>query len=283
MLTIITNMKKALFLCAYLLMGATTFTAKADLFNVGGVRTNIYSFSNKSFDGAKSESRSMPTITSISNNGPLNVIYIESDKSEVIVMGDENLFCRVQTKYKNGELNISLESGTYRNLWLQVVVYGPQLNQIKCTGSGDVKAEKVKSDAAEMSLKVTGSAVISIDKLECSRDLDMHISGSGDVRVKEATCQLLDINVTGSGDVKAGSVKYIKMDADVAGSGGIKIDNVEGNEAELDVKGSGDIRLNNGSTKYIKARVLGSGSIIGNVKSESIDQNTKGSGTIKFQ
>ena len=279
----IINMKKALFLIAALVMSAATFEAKADLFNIGGVRTNIYSYSTKSFEGAESETREMPLISGISNNGPLNIVYIQSDKSEVVVMGEKALFNRVQTQYKNGVVNVSLEPGTYRNLWIQVVVYAPSLNSIKCTGSGNVKAEKVTSNAEEMSVKVTGSAIIAIEQLECSRNLDFHISGSGDIRTNETSCQMLDVNITGSGDVIAQKTKFFNMDANVTGSGGMKFVELDGNQAELNVKGSGNIKLEGGNIKYVKARVLGSGSIAGDIKYESLDQNSKGSGFIRFK
>lgn len=274
-------MKKPLLFIAALLVSAITFESKADIFNIGGVRTNIYSFSNKSFEGAESETREMPTISGISNNGPLNIVYIESEKSEVVVMGEKALFNRVQTQYKNGVVNVSLEAGTYRNLWIQVVVYAPSLNSIKCTGSGNVKAAKVTSDAEEMSVKVTGSAIITIDQLTCSRNLDLHISGSGDIRTKETTCQLLDINVTGSGDVIAQNTKFFNMDANITGSGGIKFTDSEGNEADLIVKGSGDIKLEGGNIKYVKAKVLGSGSIVGDIKYDYLD--CKKGGNIRFK
>lgn len=276
-------MKKAFYLLAALLMGVATFESKADILNFGGVRTKIYSFSTKSFEGAESEVRAMPQISGISNNGPLNVVYIESDKNEVVVMGDKGLFNRVQTKYKDGTINISLEPGTYRNVWIQVVVYATSLNEMKCTGSGDIKAETVTSNAEEMLIKVTGSAVIAVDKLNCNRNLDCHISGSGDIRVKDMTCQLLDIDVTGSGDVIAQKAKFFNMDADVTGSGAIKLVESDGNDADLNVKGSGDIKLEAGFIKYVKARVMGSGAISGAVKYDSLDQNIKGSGSIRLK
>lgn len=278
------GMKKTLLLLAALMLGSATFELKADnILNIGGTRTKIYSFSNKNFDDAESEKRAMPLINGISNNGPLNVVYIESEKSEVVIMGDKALFNRVQAQNKNGIVNISLEAGTYRNLWLQVVVYAPSLNSIKCTGSGNVKAEKVNSDAEEMNIKVTGSAIVAIDNLVCSRNLDYQITGSGDIRTKELQCQLLDIDITGSGDVISQKTKFFNMDADITGSGGIKLDDIDGNDADCNVKGSGDIKLEGGFIKFLKARVLGSGSISGSVKYESLDQSTKGSGSIRLK
>lgn len=273
-------MKKAFSILAAFVLAATSFQANADIFNIGGVRTKIYSFSNKSFDGAEQEERAMPLITEISNNGPLNVVYIESEESKVIVKGDKELFCRVQTQYKDGTVGIQLEAGTYRNLWLQVVVYAPKLNAIKCTGSGNIKAEKITSVAQEMGIKVTGSATIDINQLECQNDLDLHITGSGDIRIKQTSCRDLDINITGSGDVMAQQTKCANLDTKVGGSGGVKFDNITSGNATLGVTGSGNIKINEGELSTIKARVTGSGEIFGNVKCDSMDQKTTGSGSI---
>ena len=277
-------MKKSLFTSALFLIGALTATASADnLLNIGGIRTKIYSFSTKSFDGAARESRAMPNITGISNNGPLNIVYIESDKSEVIIEGDKELFCRVQTQYKEGVLNVSLDPGTYRNLWLQVVVYAPSLNSIKCTGSGNVKADKVSSPAGEMDIKVTGSAVVNIGQLNCANDLDMHISGSGDIRTDNIACRDLDINITGSGNIFANKTVCKELECTVVSSGGAKFTEIESSEADLKVTGSGEIALKSGEVKVIKARVTGSGSITGDVKHTAIEQKTTGSGIINLK
>ncbi len=275
-------MKKTLFMMAMLLMGAITFEAKADLFNIGGVRTKIYSFSNKSFDGAEQEERAMQTINEIANNGPLNVVYIESEESKVIIQGDKELFCRVNTQYKDGTISISLDAGTYRNLWLQVVVYAPKLKQIKCTGSGDVLAEKVTCTNDEMSLKVTGSAVISVKELVCDDDLDIHITGSGDVRTDKMSCKKLDLNVTGSGDVRAKNATCKKIEATISGSGGAKFEMINAEEGSMAVTGSGEIRLNDGSIGDIKARVTGSGEIRGDLKYNSLTEKRTGSGKVNI-
>ena len=269
-------MKKILKVSAFLLAGVLCCqTVSAGIFNFGGVRTNIYSFSNKSFEGAESETRAMMPISGISNNGPLNVVFIESDKNEVVVKGDKNLFCRVQTQYKDGVVNISLEPGTYRNVWLQVEVYGKTLNTLRCTGSGNVKAESIKTDAEEMGVKVTGSGVVTIGTLKCSRDLDMHISGSGDIMVKKVECKDVDIDVTGSGNVMVSDgINFVALDAD------IKLENVEGNAADMAITGSGEIRLLGGSINFVKARIAGSGEIRGHIKYKSIEQKTAGSGSI---
>ncbi len=275
-------MKKTLFMMAALLMSAITFEAKADLLNIGGVRTKIYSFSNKSFDGAEQEQRAMQEISEIVNNGPLNIVYVESSESKVIIQGDKDLFCRVQTQYKNGAVNVSLEAGTYRNLWLQVVVYAPKLKGIKCTGSGDVIAAKVNCTNDEMNVKVTGSASVKIEELICEDDLDLHITGSGDIRANKISCKRLDGNVTGSGDIMAKNTVCNKLEATVSGSGGAKFDYISSKEASLSVTGSGDIRLIDGELQDIKARVTGSGQIMGTVKYHSIDQRVTGSGSIRI-
>ncbi len=261
---------------------AGCLSMSAAIFNFGGVRTTIYSFSNKNFEGSEQEVRPMGTITAINNSGPLNVLYVEGDKNEVVVRGDKELFNRVQTQWKEGVVNISLEPGTYRNVWLQVVVYAKSLNSIRSTGSGNIKAERITSEAPELGLKVTGSGTISVDKINSSRDVDLHISCSGDISIKEITCKDLDLDVTGSGDIRVAEVKYTDMDADVRGSGGIKLSNVDGQTADINIAGSGTIKLESGNISFIKARIAGSGCIIGNINHKSLEQKTAGSGYIKL-
>ena len=275
-------MKKTMLALALIVIGAVSFQTHADILNIGGMRTNIYSFSNKSFDGAETEIRSMQTITGISNDGPLNVVYVQSDRNEVEVQGDKELFNRVKTQWKNGIVHISLDAGTYRNLWLQVVVFAPALNDVKCTGSGNLLADKLHTNTEELDMRVTGSAKIKITELTCDRNLDINITGSGDVRVQQLTCQMLDANVTGSGDIMVEQGQCFNIEAKVSGSGGFKFNNIDANAATLSVLGSGDIRLLDGEIKYLKSRITGSGSISGKLKYESSEQKVTGSGSFNI-
>ena len=159
-------MKNYLRLSISILIGMTCcLSVSAGIFNFGGLRTTIYSFSNKSFEGAEQEVRPMNAITAINNSGPLNVLYVEGDRNEVVLQGDKKLFSRVQTQYSDGVINISLEPGTYRNLWLQVVVYAKTLNSVRQSGSGDFKAQQITSEAPELGIRVTGSGTVTVEKL----------------------------------------------------------------------------------------------------------------------
>ena len=276
-------MKNFLRLSIAIIIGlASCLSMSAAIFNFGGVRTTIYSFSNKSFEGAEQEVRPMNTITGINNSGPLNVSYIEGDRNEVIVRGDKELFTRVQTQYSDGVVNISLEPGTYRNVWLQVVVYAKSLNSVRNTGSGNFKAQQITSEAPELGIRVTGSGVVKVEKLICSRDIDLHVAGSGDIDIQDIACKDLDLDVTGSGNITATNSKFVDLDADIRGSGDITLRNVDGETADMNIAGSGCIKLESGNVNYIKARIAGSGCIYGKVTHKSIEQKTAGSGYIKF-
>jgi len=192
-------------------------------------------------DATISEVRQVAYFDSFSSSGSFDVFYVQSKERKVVVEGKEEFVKKLKTDVFDKTLRIKMEKGQYYNLVLKVTVYAPEIEDIEIHGSGDIRSE---------SIIVPG------------KDLELSVSGSGDIIIREIKCKELDIDVMGSGDAWVTSA------------------NVE-EDIDLSVKGSGDISIN-GQCRKVEAYVAGSGDITGKLKYAEIKKNVYGSGSIKF-
>jgi Putative auto-transporter adhesin, head GIN domain len=112
-----------------------------------------------------------------------------------------------------------------------------------------------------------------------------NLSGSGTIKVPSAfTTANLDIDVTGSGNISATNLKASNVTMDITGSGEITLDALEAANTAMDVSGSGDLVIANGNSEIITTKVSGSGSIqTQNVTSKTATATVTGSGKTTIQ
>lgn len=108
-------------------------------------------------------------------------------------------------------------------------------------------------------LSVSGSGLIESKGLLETEDIDLSVSGSGDME--------LDLN---SDD----------MDLRISGSGSIRLDGTA-EEAEARISGSGKVKAEDLTVKYFTARISGSGSCYITATDE-IDASISGSGSVYY-
>jgi Putative auto-transporter adhesin, head GIN domain len=178
--------------------------------------------------------RTVADFRRIELRGSADVKVTVGDKTDVVVVGDDNIVPHLRTVVEKGALVIEFESGSYSSkLPLEVVVKTPLLEGVKLAGSGDVKVDNLAGERFEA-----------------------HIAGSGNIggagKVRE-----LDVSISGSGDVHLFGVGSDRARVRIAGSGNAEIDVRESLEAR--VSGSGDVRYK-GSPKT-DVSIAGSGSV----------------------
>ena len=120
-----------------------------------------------------------------------------------------------------------------RGVRLHVTV--PALEGAEVAGSGEVRVDRVQSEAFEGA--VTGSGELHIGTLQAQRAA-LAVAGSGDLRI-------------------AGTVPDLTVS--VAGSGDAGLDRLNSQRATVSVAGSGDVRLH--ATETVRGSVLGSGNV----------------------
>jgi len=127
-------------------------------------------------------------------------------------------------------------------------------------------------------LSVTGSGNIIAEKPIDTRVIELHIAGSGDIKIASLTCERLDGAINGSGNIIVSGPSAHEMDLLIAGSGNILATQLKAQFGKIKIAGSGSCEIN--VTDFLDAKIFGSGDIhyAGNPK---INTTVSGSGRIR--
>jgi hypothetical protein len=119
------------------------------------------------------------------------------------------------------------------------------------------------------------------NNINCTGDVTVSISGSGDIENSGLQCGDLKVSITGSGDIELKNINASDVDAHISGSGDIQLKG-KALKADYSITGSGDIAADGLLTEEVKARTSGSGDITC-YASQSIEANRTGSGSIGYK
>lgn len=248
------------------------------MINFGGTTVTGYTEEGCDF----SEVRQMPMFDAINVAGPVNVYYVQSNESKVLVEGKEEFVGKVITEIKDEDLDIDLEPGTYRNLVLKITVYAPIVDEFRVSGSGNLSDISGHTSKDDIEYKTSGSGDLILAGISTSDDIEIQSTGSGDVYAENISCKGLSAKFSGSGDMKmTGAVVKNDAEISVSGSGDVRMDAEIGNDLEARINGSGDMKLN-GSCNKADLKITGSGDMSGNLNYKKITTSCSGSGRINL-
>ncbi|MDR1681802.1 MAG: DUF2807 domain-containing protein [Candidatus Symbiothrix sp.] len=186
------------------------------------------------------------------------LIYRQSPQSEPFlqVAVDENILPSLRFLSKGKRLIIDQKNDSNLNP-TRFVIYtnSKSLNDIKIAGSGDICLEN-EVNAPQMDIEITGSGDVKADSLFCE-NIRLQITGSGDISIAWAATTA-GFSITGSGDINALDFLAGELKCQITGSGDIKA--FAGNELNVSITGSGDMHYR-GNPDKINLSVNGSGDI----------------------
>lgn len=222
---------------------------------------------------------------SIMSKGFFDVVFKQVDKDEACgVTGrlPENLIKKMEVRVEAGTLVISMKPGSYNLNLLEtstIYVYNKTLKDVSSSGSGDFTIEgSLDTDGKDFSARTSGSSDFKSGKIKATKaNVSINSSGSGDIDIDGADCQIFLVGISGSADVDCGTVNSKMCSISIKGSGDVSIDG-KTDTVEFSIAGSGDIQAGGFKAKSGKASVAGSGDITCNV--ERLSDRVRGSGDI---
>ena len=226
------------------------------------------------------EVRDVARFKALSSSLPCNVYYSQADKQEVRVETTQEFAEKVLTTVEDGTLKLKLEEGRYPKLILRVVVTSPDIESLAVSGSGSILQEGALNASGNLNLKVSGSGDIQAGGIAC-KDFSARVSGSGDLRLASVACDGFEATTSGSGHIDLETLTA-KDDASarISGSGRIRLHEVTvDGDMDLKTSGSGSIHVN-GRCRDVNATTSGSGSISGSLSHTGIHTHVSGSGHI---
>jgi hypothetical protein len=203
----------------------------------------------------KKEERNVPAFTEISLGISGDLYFTQGSPQKVVIEADESTLEKLITEVDDGCLKIRFENWNMSGSKpLTIRVTAPEVDGLYISGSGKIIAEE-KVTTGDLELKISGSGNINLTDLTAT-DLELAISGSGDINLS-GSGEEMEVAISGSGDVLGESFSVTGCEIRISGSGGCQIDATGTLEAQI--SGSGDVYYY--SSPQIEAHISGSGKI----------------------
>ena len=190
-----------------------------------------------------SEVRAIVNFSGVSNTGSFDVYVIEADTFGIKVVAQENLLSIIETYVSGSMLIVETKNNACYKTSSPVEVYVslPELNRLRLTGSGMVKADVAASPEVEISN--SGSGMMEIDTVYAESYLVSN-SGSGYISVTGAYTNEADMVQSGSGTI-AGGFFFGAADLEIrhSSSGQVLATVLDGTVVDVILSGSGNVEL----------------------------------------
>ncbi len=209
------------------------------------------------FSGVR-ETRDISGFTRIGFGVSGNLYVDLGDEFKVVLEGDNSLLENIVTEVSGDRLIIKKKSWRL-NMNDKVTVYitMPRIEGLSVSGSGRAEIkDAVKAD-----------------------DLDLSVSGSGNIYTSDIKAESMKCSISGSGNINlVGDGDIDEADLSISGSGSYRGETAQVGSMEVSISGSGRCSCN--VNESLRARVSGSGNITyaGNPK---IDARISGSGKVR--
>jgi hypothetical protein len=168
-------------------------------------------------DGPRvTQTRDVDAFTRIDNTASVDVRLHVGEPQRVRVRAGDKVIDDVHTDVRDGTLRVTFDHHGLGGNDVVVEASVPTLDGLVVSGSGDVDADGIRSDAFEV--RSDGSADIGLTGT--ARQLALDLDGSGDANVAGLVARSARVSVSGSGDasVRADDRLDVKLD----GSGDVK-------------------------------------------------------------
>jgi len=205
----------------------------------------------------KTEDRSVSNFKNVEVSGAAKVYVSQGDQYSVKIEGDENLLPYMEVNQEGDKIMIREKPGF--NLQptgeLHVYVSAPVYNKIDASGACDI---------------------IGKTKISNSEDLEMQVSGAGDIKM-EVDAPRLRSRVSGSGSI------YLKgqtkdVDLDLTGAGHAYCYDLMAENTKVDISGAGSAEVY--ASVKLDATVSGAGNVSYKGNATDVSQHVSGAGSV---
>jgi hypothetical protein len=168
-------------------------------------------------DGPRTmQTRDVADFMRIDNRASVDVRLHIGERQRVRVLAGEKVIDDVRTEVRNGTLHVTFDHHGLGGNDVVVEASVPKLTAIEASGSGDIDADGIDTEAFEV--RSNGSADIAL--AGTAGRLSVDLAGSGDADLAGLTAREARVALGGSGgvDVRADE----RLDVDVDGSGDVR-------------------------------------------------------------
>ena len=195
---------------------------------------------------------------SVELTGSVTVIYVQDKQCRVVLTGESKDLDCYTAEVKNGTLRVKY-TNKRKGLFgstpeVKAYLYAPSLEGIVLAGAGDLKMPQKVAQDGDMDIMLSGAGNIKAKDLKV-RSLSVTVSGAGNVDIDHLTASKdVHLTVSGAGDMEA-DIEARDVYSLVSGSGDMDL-TVDCRVLESTVSGTGDMELKG---KCQHARTVSSG------------------------
>lgn len=231
----------------------------AVLFITTASNCNTYSAENDNSGSQenKKEVRNVDKFSAIGLSVSADVYVTQGTPQRVEIEGAASDLEKIVTEVDGSKLKIKTQPGSWHVGKVKVYITVENINSLSVSGSGSLYVEK-SLETSELNLSVSGSGSVDIKNLKAN-SIESAISGSGEIRLSGSgkTVDSHRIAISGSGDLFAESLETRDAEVHVSGSGECKL--FVSGKLQASVSGSGDVYYK--GEAVVKAHVSGSGKV----------------------
>jgi len=166
---------------------------------------------------AAEQARTVAPFTSVSVQGPFNVIVEAGKTQSLAVRGSDKFVKDVVSEVVKGELVVRMRDKNYSTQRgdQHIVVTVPQLRAFSAEGAGEIRLNNIRGERFEVDYRGAGAMRIAGEV----KAFKISAQGVGEVDAKDLIANDVDIRFQGVGDARV----YAKnrLDAQVAGIGNL--------------------------------------------------------------
>lgn len=239
-------MKSVKLMIPVLLILVTSFTScKKHLFN-----------SIKGKGETVTETRNLSGFNKISLSIDGDLSYVQDSVYFVEISAQQNVLNVITTEIDGGRLKIGSSKWIRKHNGIKIIVHSPDMREMDLSGSGNIESS---SDilTTNLELNVSGSGNITLASVHTD-EFEVKISGSGNITVSGGAVTNQKATISGSGDVEMDDLTANNSDAKISGSGSISVWVLD--QLKATISGSGNIRYK--GNPIVNANISGSGSVI---------------------
>ena len=228
------------------------------------------------------ETRNVNTFTKIAFRVPGKLYLRQGSTQKLEIEGKKDVLEKIETRVEGSRLVIEHEDEKFWR-WgndekVNIYITVKDVEGLSVGGSGDLIGQ-TKIVAEDIDLNVSGSGNMRIE-VEASGDMESDVSGSGNIDLR-GKCKNFNSDVSGSGRVTLALNASGRADFGVSGSGKIEASGVASN-VKANISGSGKVLAADLETNSCDVRITGSGDVEINVKNE-LNANITGSGSVRYK
>jgi hypothetical protein len=184
--------------------------------------------------------------------------------------------------YFKQDPNFKVEISAQRNI-LEVMETYVSNNKLVIKYKNDVRVRShdpiivmVSAPSADH-FRISGSGNINVNGLLSPANMELDISGSGNILIPQLVTGSVDADISGSGNITVNNGSATDENLRISGSGTIDLLNLPANKASVNTSGSGDTKVN--LSQNLDIKISGSGSVYYK-GSPIINSSVSGSGKV---